>query len=477
MGLRLTTKVQVSGWRFLLRRVEHAIVRRDTRMFDDPLQFYSRSMMIGVVVSVLIVVGALAMAYFKPQGKLDDSDLYADKSTYQLYLNLAGRLHPVYNLTSARLVTGSPIDPTVVNSAELDEQPKGQWIGIPGAPYSTPVTVESSSVWSVCDNVTDPDRQAPSVRTSVIVMPLVTDDTVDPLVANEALLAFYQDREFLITSAGRHAIDRTNRALTSAVGIPADANSIPISEAMYNAMPDAGQWQLPPIPAAGQPNTLGLPGELVIGTVFAVTTSSGDQYFLVLPDGIAPVNDTTAAALRATESFGLVAPPAVVSSLAISLPEVPYYSPLPDEPLRVVSRQDEPILCWTWERRNGETAASTRVITGPRLPLPPAVQGTGISQIQGSLTVYLAGGDYVQLESPDPNYGEALYYVDRQGVRYGVPDAESAGALGLTSPKPVPWSIFRLLVEGPVLSRASALLEHDTLPTDPAPRKVSGAAG
>lgn len=39
MGLRLTTKVQVSGWRFLLRRLEHAIVRRDTRMFDDPLQF------------------------------------------------------------------------------------------------------------------------------------------------------------------------------------------------------------------------------------------------------------------------------------------------------------------------------------------------------------------------------------------------------------------------------------------------------
>ncbi|WP_197499204.1 type VII secretion protein EccB, partial [Mycobacterium sp. E3298] len=52
-GFRLTTKVQVSGWRFLLRRLEHAIVRRDTRMFDDPLQFYSRSVALGVLVSVL----------------------------------------------------------------------------------------------------------------------------------------------------------------------------------------------------------------------------------------------------------------------------------------------------------------------------------------------------------------------------------------------------------------------------------------
>ena len=51
-GFRLTTKVQVSGWRFLLRRVEHAIVRRDTRMFDDPLQFYSRAVTAGIIIAV-----------------------------------------------------------------------------------------------------------------------------------------------------------------------------------------------------------------------------------------------------------------------------------------------------------------------------------------------------------------------------------------------------------------------------------------
>ena len=36
-GFRLTTKVQVSGWRFLLRRVEHAIVRRDTAAYPGLL--------------------------------------------------------------------------------------------------------------------------------------------------------------------------------------------------------------------------------------------------------------------------------------------------------------------------------------------------------------------------------------------------------------------------------------------------------
>lgn len=35
-GFRLTAKYQVSGWRFLYRRLQHALVRRDTRMIDDP---------------------------------------------------------------------------------------------------------------------------------------------------------------------------------------------------------------------------------------------------------------------------------------------------------------------------------------------------------------------------------------------------------------------------------------------------------
>jgi hypothetical protein len=166
----------------------------------------------------------------------------------------------------------------------------------------------------------------------------------------------------------------------------------------------------------------------------------------------------------------------VVSSLVVRIPERVYPSPLPDEPIKIVARPNEPTLCWTWERKPGEQTAKTTVITGRRLPLPPSVMNQGIKQIQGTATVYTDGGKYVQMQSPDPRYGESLYYVDPQGVRYGLPDAETAAALGLTSPKPAPWEIIRLLVDGPVLSKEAALLEHDTLPADPSPRKVAPAA-
>ena len=49
-------------------------------------------------------------------------------------------------------------------------------------------------------------------------------------------------------------------------------------------------------------------------------------------------------------------------------------------------------------------------------------------------------------------------------MRYGLPDEETGGTLGLTGPKTAPWQVVSLLVDGPVLSKQAALLEHDTLP-------------
>src|ERR1700754_2600360 len=188
-SFRLTTKVQVSGWRFLLRRVEHAIVRRDTRMFDDPLQFYSRAVGAGITIAVLICLGAGLLAYFKPLGKRGGDVLLVDRSTNQLYVVIPGtdQLRPVYNLTSARLVLGNAGTPVAVKSDELNRMSKGQPIGIPGAPYATPVG-GASSMWTLCDTVTKPESVAPTVDTSVIVRSLTLDSATGPMRPDQGLL-------------------------------------------------------------------------------------------------------------------------------------------------------------------------------------------------------------------------------------------------------------------------------------------------
>jgi hypothetical protein len=131
-------------------------------------------------------------------------------------------------------------------------------------------------------------------------------------------------------------------------------------------------------------------------------------------------------------------------------------------------------LCWAWQREPGDQTPNTTEISGRHLPIASSALTTGIKQIGGSSTVYIDGGQFVRLQSPDPRYGESLYYIDPQGVRYGIADEETAKSIGLIGPKTAPWQVVSLLVDGPVLSKQAALLEHDTLPADPNPRKLEG---
>ncbi len=197
-------------------------------------------------------------------------------------------------------------------------------------------------MWTLCDTVAKPESVAPTVETSVIVRPLAVDASVGPMRPDQGVLVSYKGNDWLVTNDGRHSIDLADRAVTSAVGIPVTAKATPISEGLFNALPNAGPWQLPEVPAAGAPNTVGLPPNLVIGSVFTAVTESGEQRYVVLPDGVARVNDTTAAALRATNSFGLISPPSVESSVVAKIPEQVYASPLPDKPLEILLREDAP---------------------------------------------------------------------------------------------------------------------------------------
>ena len=358
-GFRLTTKVQVSGWRFLLRRVEHAIVRRDTRMFDDPLQFYSRAVSAGIIIAVLVCLGAALLAYFKPLGKRGGDTLLVDRTTNQLYVVLpdSGQLRPVYNLTSARLVLGNAGTPFAVKSDELNRMPKGQPIGIPGRAVRHPGFGRRRVDVDVVRHRHQARERGPG-----------RGDVGDRAAAGHRLLdrpdapgpgcagVVRRTTTGWSPRTGRHAIDLSDRAVTSAVGIPVTAKATPISEGLFNALPNAGPWQLPPLRAAGDPNTVGLPANLVIGTVFKTVTEDGEQHYVVLPDGVARVNDTTAAALRATNSYGLIAPPSVEASVVARIAEQVYTSPLPDKPLEVLLRQDAPTLCWAWQREPGDQA-------------------------------------------------------------------------------------------------------------------------
>jgi hypothetical protein len=59
-----TTKAQVQAYRFVLRRMESALVRRDAVMLHEPMRQHLRAMVMG------LILGLLGLAAFFVIGQL-----------------------------------------------------------------------------------------------------------------------------------------------------------------------------------------------------------------------------------------------------------------------------------------------------------------------------------------------------------------------------------------------------------------------
>lgn len=141
-----TTGLQVSGYAFLLRRTELALVIGDPRMAQDPLRTQRRAIGVGLLLSLLVAGGMLLVAMLRPQPSIDAAGLVADESG-ALHVRIDDVFHPVTNVASARLLLGSPEEVTRSTSAQLSQVPSGPPVGIPDAPG---VIAASATQWVLC---------------------------------------------------------------------------------------------------------------------------------------------------------------------------------------------------------------------------------------------------------------------------------------------------------------------------------------
>ncbi|WP_142386939.1 type VII secretion protein EccB, partial [Mycobacterium hubeiense] len=331
-----TTRVQVSGWRFMFHRLEHALVRHDTQMLHDPMRTTSRAAIVGTVLAVLAGVGCAVMAFLSPQAQLKDADIVADKDTGALYVRINDVLHPVLNLTSARLITGSAKNPAFVKPAELATLPRGPMVGIPGAPERTPNPPEAAEAqWSVCDDTTPA-----GVTTMTVIGDRPTlSDAIGPLPDGSAVLAGYGDQAFLIYDNKRTPINLEDKAVALAVGIDSAAPPVlPISRGLHDALVETPPLVVPPIAAVGTPSSWQLPEAVVIGSVIKVRPVDGGEeaFYVVLTDGLQRISAVTAAIIRNADPRNPPPPVEVAPNAMLSIPmsralNVDFY---PDKPLK-----------------------------------------------------------------------------------------------------------------------------------------------
>src|ERR1700755_2989239 len=74
------TRHQVSGWRFVMRRIASGVALHDTRMLVDPLRTQTRAVLMGVVVLVTALVGCFVFSLIRPNGSAADNPIPADPS-------------------------------------------------------------------------------------------------------------------------------------------------------------------------------------------------------------------------------------------------------------------------------------------------------------------------------------------------------------------------------------------------------------
>lgn len=494
MPAQVTTRAQVNGYRFLIRRLEHALIRADSRMIHDPMRGQIRSLLVGLVIAILITGAAGVLAFFKPSPNIGNAQILLSASNGGLYVRIGDRLHPVLNLASARLITGKPDAPKSVSDKWLNQLPRGPMVGIIGAPNSIHAGADMrTSVWTACDSVATPDVAksvgVASVQTTVVAGDLTLDDDIRKATPAQMLLVRSGDAVYLIFDGVRAVIDPNDAVVVNALHLQ-NAATRAISGALLNAFPLVPPIRPVMIPGAGSAMP-GLPAGYPVGSVVKTVDSRGEQLYVVLPDGLQPVSPAAADIIRYSNPAAPEArevPPSVVSRVPIvhtlAIDHYPGVSP------QIVNAEPDRVVCMQWERANSAAQATVRLLVGHRLPIPDGAQPVGLATGDGngpgvdSVYVKPGTGEYIQATGgePDSRALGQLFYVSDAGVRYHIKDLPTAAALGVTGvhdpkldtdvPQLAPWPVVSLLPAGPDLSQEAALVAHDGMGADPRGSKV-----
>lgn len=320
-----TTKSQVQAYRFVLRRMQSALVRKDAVMLHDPMRTHSRATVVGVCLAALGLLGFLIWGILSPKPKPPDEDgIVIGKPSGQVYVLIAKpdkKLIPVFNMASARLLLmarqedksedggaaqasgqqGGPtpqvVAPTVVDDNELRDIPKGRKAGIADGPDLLPSADQRiESRWTVCDqymldrSLNDPAKEN-KVETTVIAG---VKELGPELQQNMSLLVRAKNgKTYLVyrtpgtanlpnTSAVRAEVDLgidkdgnfTHPEVIAALNLPvraeknAEGKYVPTGEAlrtittgMLNAIPEKSELKTPAIPGRGSNSNVDLGDE------------------------------------------------------------------------------------------------------------------------------------------------------------------------------------------------------------------------
>ncbi len=457
---------QLQSYQFRTRRVLAALVMRETDPRQSPLRRGVGAVFGGVMLSVLVAAGFGIYGLVTKVGGNDwrvNGSVIVERETGASYVYINDTLYPTLNLASAMLVANQAGTIHRVASSSLAEVPRGYTIGIPGAPDSLPPAEQAIGLpWTVCART----ETTNNVRLSLVDLAVGVDATGGTPLGGQALVV--RDTgpglTYLVVGGRRHLVKNDDAVVRSVFGDP--QRIIEVGPAWINALP-AGR-DIAPIEVERKGRESNALDGYLNGDVVVHSIVNGEQFYLVLDDGVAPLNKLQLAVLEATASDPVTPKQILASQVGRISPKVPAPSDLdpPDTAPVLAPVGDSDAICATTKAGQAEPAISvgasvdgmqrgtlTEATSAAKVPLANRVLVPG-----GRVAIVHATPVVLETEGNEAPPTSSYLVVTDLGVAYPVPDSTVLPSLGYqrTDAVDIPAPLVSLIPLGPALDPAAA---------------------
>jgi type VII secretion protein EccB len=469
-----TRREQMQAYRFVIRRIVAAVLSGEPETIDRPMRRLGLSLFAS---SMLAVIGLAAFGiwgWLTEQGKPPEiGELLIERGTGTIYVVLEdpqgseARLHPVYNIASARLLLGDPVEPRDVSASSLVDEPRGPLLGIRDAPEALPDSDDLLGLpWRVCS--VPPNDSSSEPTTTVVLNPGLSggsplgDQGLHVATVRPVDDELVEDQHYLLWNDTQLRIAMDPGVASRALGFPPH---ITVGRPLMNTLnrgPDLEPPQPPGYEGASGYELDGVP--LTIGQVFRIA-ESGDSYMLT-SEGLAPLGGVSLRLLGdSVSATEITAQQAAAIDPADPLELDSFLQGRELQPHRLASGQ--PTVCTRYEGdpETGPAGTTIEVLDSPPEELSPNAEALDLAQTDADPApvanqVVIVGGQGMLVRAI-PHAGDSssgtLFLINDQGTKYPLaPDAPKMLGYGDAEPVPVPTLLLDLLPYGSPLSQAAA---------------------
>ena len=439
-----TRRDHVQAYQFAVDRLVRSALAGGREVGDAPLRRSGLGVSIGIVLAVLLCGGSLVYGLISPAPSTawrNPGAIIVEKETGTSYLLLSGELRPTANYASALLIAGQSSSVQIVPRAELAGIPVGSTIGIPGAPGDVPT---ASSLlpgsWALC-----------SRRNGGVVLDLDPAGRAAPGPAGERVFVVSTDpsaaAEYLVWDSVKYPLPQ--QTVLSALGL-GDQQPSPVDPAWLAALPTGTAIVPPTVPHLGAAGPAVAGGQAQVGTLYYAVVGGAEEDYVLLSDGLAPVNRTEAALLEVAGG----SPAKQISTAAIAAAPVSanrsLLTGLPDFLSGPVFGSSAEALCVRQSAGSTAGARATGTLATEAASTVAADPAVVLPADSGMLAE--PAGQSSNTTSP------IVYLVADTGERYLIDSSNALDALGYASAAGVvmPASVLGLIPSGPALDVGAA---------------------